>query len=148
MRTLVTFRSAIFNTSKSKDHFINPGCFGDDAAKWLMDELRAKGIETGKEPEQEDFGWYFDFVLPEGKHCLVVGFRPGDDKEEGTWVAWLERSRSFMGSLLGARKRGISSNAVSAIHQALSASSKIRGVRWHVESDFHKSHEDAGSPTP
>ena len=148
MRTLVTFRSTAFNTTKPKDYFINPGCFGDDVAKWFIGELRANGIETDKEPAQEDFGWYFNFLIPEGKHCLVVGFRPGDDKEEGAWIAWLERSRSFVGSLLGARKRGISSTAVSAIHQALSGSSKIRDIRWHVESDFHKGNEDAGSPTP
>ena len=41
MRTLVTFRSSAFNTTQPKDYFINPGCFGDDVAKWLMGELRA-----------------------------------------------------------------------------------------------------------
>ena len=138
MRTLVTFKSSAFNTTASKDYFINPGCFGDDVAKWFMAELRTKGIETDKEPGQEDFGWYFNFALPEGKHCLVIGFRPGDDKEEGTWIGWLERACGFVGSLLGGRKRGISTSAVGAIQKVLSGSSKIRDIRWHVRSDFDK----------
>ena len=63
-KTLATFKSNLFNSTETKDYFINPNCFGDDVAKWLLQELRAKGIKTDKEPGQEDFGWFFDFTLP------------------------------------------------------------------------------------
>jgi hypothetical protein len=60
-RTLVTFKSSAFNTSEPKPYFINPGCYGDDVAKWLTRELRGRGFKTDEEPGQEDFGWYFNF---------------------------------------------------------------------------------------
>lgn len=39
VRTVVTFESTAFNMAEPKDYFINPCCFGDDLAKWLIDEL-------------------------------------------------------------------------------------------------------------
>lgn len=44
MRTLVTFKSTAFNTTEEKETFINPGCFGDDVGKWLIRELRSRGV--------------------------------------------------------------------------------------------------------
>ncbi len=148
MRTLVTFNSAVFNTTQTKDYFINPGCFGDDVCKWLISEFRAKGIETDKEPGQEDFGWYFNFKMSEGPHCIVIGYRPEDNKEKGVWIGWLERKCGFIGSLLGGRKRGISTGAIGTVHQVLSNSEKIQDVRWHSQGDFDKGKEDLGSPNP
>jgi hypothetical protein len=66
MRTCVTFNSAVFNTTQTKDYFINPGCFGDDVCKWLTEEFRANGVETDKGPDQEDFGWYFNSNMAQG----------------------------------------------------------------------------------
>ena len=39
----VVFRSDAFNTSETKDYFINECCFGDDLARWLIEQLRARG---------------------------------------------------------------------------------------------------------
>jgi hypothetical protein len=61
IKTIVTFTSLLFNTSSQKAYFINPGCFGDDVAKWLADQLRNQGHEDM--PGQEDFGWYFIFQM-------------------------------------------------------------------------------------
>ena len=58
----------------------------------LISRLREAGTETDAEPEQEDFGWYFRFSVPEGRHCCVVGYRP-DQGSEGLWIAWVERER-------------------------------------------------------
>jgi hypothetical protein len=146
MRTVVTFESSIFNTQESRDYFINPGCFGDDLAKWLIDRLRAAGFHTNEDPEQEDFGWYFEFHVPEGKHSVVLGFRSGDPKPNGCWIAFIERSRGFLGSLLGQRKREIAATAMSALHAALQAP-EIRNVRWHEQKDFD-AREDLGVSNP
>ena len=148
MRTLVTFRSSLFNTTQTKDYFINAGCFGDDVCKWLMGEFHAKGVETDQEPGQEDFGWYFNFNMPTGSHCIVIGYRPGDNNEEGIWIGWLERKCGFIGSLLGGRKRGISTSAIEMAHQILSSSERIQNVRWHVQGDFDQGKENLGSSTP
>lgn len=147
MRTVATFRSRAFNTSEEKDDFINPGNFGDDLAKWLMGRLREASIETDDEPGQEDFGWYFEFTVPEGRHCCVLGHRPGEDEAVGEWVAWLERSRGLLASLLGGRNRGIAPAAVAAIHAALSGR-EVEGIRWHEKADFDAGREEQGSGTP
>jgi len=82
--TEVTFQSDGFNTSESRPYFINPECYGDDLAKWMMERLRATGYKTADEPGQEDFGWYFDFEVPAGPHCCVIGYQPDDP--EGQWI--------------------------------------------------------------
>jgi hypothetical protein len=76
IKTVVTFQSAAFNTSEHRDYFLNSGCFGDDVAIWLIEELRKRKFETAAKPGQEDFGWYFTFHVSDIKHCLVIGYRP------------------------------------------------------------------------
>jgi hypothetical protein len=118
IRTVVTFESAAFNRSEHKDYFINPGCFGDDVAVWLIQELRNRKQETAATPGQEDFGWYFNFRVSGTEHSFVLGYRPGDETESGVWIGWLERSRGLI--LFGFRQRGIQPEAVRIIHEVLS----------------------------
>ncbi|MFB3880335.1 MAG: hypothetical protein ACE149_03680 [Armatimonadota bacterium] len=148
VRTVVTFRSTAFNTTESKDYFINEGCFGDDLAKWLIQELRARGFQIDDEPDQEDFGWYFDFGVGDTPHCLVIAFRPPNGAEEGDWVCWLERSRGLLSSALGFRNKGIQREAAEAIHAVLASSAQVREVRWHLKKDFDSGHEELGVPSP
>ena len=138
IRTVVTFESAAFNMAEPKDYFINSCCFGDDVANWLIAELRKKGVETDEKPGQEDFGWYLNFTVQGTQHTFVIGHRPNGESEAGTWIGWLERSRGFIGSILGRRKHGIHPSAVEAIHGTLSSSPLIRDVRWYSQRDFDK----------
>jgi hypothetical protein len=135
LQTRVTFESSAFNTTETKEYFINPACFGDDLAKWFIAALRNAGLSTDAEPGQEDFGWYFEFSVPEGRHCVVMGFRPGDTDSDGCWMVWLERSRGLLGSLLGGRQRGIAPSAIAALDRALRVP-EIRNVQWHDKKDF------------
>lgn len=144
MRTLATFRSTAFNTTQPKSYFINAGCYGDDACRWLISRLRATGLATDTEPGQEDFGWYFNFTVPEGEHCCILGLRPASEGDRETWITWIERRRAFLGSILGRRNRGISSTAVSAVHQALSAP-EILELRWHDKGEFDRGQEQGAS---
>ena len=128
MRTEATFRASPFNTSEVKAYFINPCCFGDDLAKWMMARLRAAGVHTSDQPRQEDFGWYFEFEVPGAKHCCVLGYQEGHP--EGQWHLWLERSRGFLGSVLGMRKRGIDAAAVQALQDILAKAPEIRELEW------------------
>lgn len=136
IRTVVTFESTAFNISKPKDHFINDCCFGDDLAEWLIGELRKQGMGTDEKPGQEDFGWYLNFEAAGIGHTFLIGHRPHGETEEGTWIGWLERKRGLIGSILGARRRGIQASAAQAIHQILTESPAIRDVRWHFRRDF------------
>jgi hypothetical protein len=128
MRTEATFRSSAFNFSEAKSYFINPCCFGDDLARWMMARLRTAGVRTADEPRQEDFGWYFEFEVPAGKHCCLLGYQEGHP--EGRWLLWVERSRGFLGSVLGMRKSGIDPAAVHALHHILDKAPEIRELQW------------------
>lgn len=150
MRTVVTFRSTAFNTTEPKPYFINPCCFGDDLAQWLIGELRHRGLDTDEKPGQEDFGWYLDFQIVGVRSTLVIGFGspPLEGSVDETWIGWIERSRGFLGSVLGGRDRDIDPSAVELIHTILSTSPKFRDVLWHFREDFDKGNWAIGSPTP
>jgi hypothetical protein len=148
LRTVVTFNSTAFNMAEPRDYFINPGCFGDDLAKWLIDELRKQGMKADEQPGQEDFGWYLNFEIAGKGHTFVIGHRPMGESEAGIWIGWLERNAGFIGSLFGGRKRGIQPSAIEAIHKILSNSALVRDVRWYLQRDFEEGNEEGGAPTP
>ena len=145
---MVTFESDAFNTSEEKDYFINPGCFGDDVVEWFVSRLGESGVQSGGETGQEDFGWFFEFEVPEGTHCCVLSYRPGDGDDPGVWVAWLERSRGLLASLFGGRDRGISATATGAIHRELSEADEVANVRWHEKEAFERGSEELGAVEP
>jgi hypothetical protein len=148
MRTVVTFESDAFNTSERRDYFINDCGYGDDAARWLMGELRARGVSTADEPGQEDFGWYFSLRAGATDYHLIVGYRPPAPPDPGVWIGWLERKVRFPGPLLGAHKRKIGVEAADAIHAALVSSPRVTRVRWHHPHDFDAGREERGAPEP
>lgn len=150
MRTVVTFCSAAFNPTQPRPYFINPGCFGDDRARWLIGELRHQGLETDEKPDQEDFGWYFNLENAGVGSTLVIGFRPPplDESADGTGIGWIERSRGFLASLLGGRDRDVDPSLVELVPTILSTSPEIQDVRWHLRKDFDERNWGIGSPTP
>jgi hypothetical protein len=130
MQPHVTFRSDRFNTSEPREHFINPECFGDDVAAWLIQELRARGVDVDPEPGQEDFGWYLRYQVHGVGYCFVLGLIPGDDVEAPCWAGWFERETGFLATLLGGRRRGISPAAIAAVRDVLGSSPVIRDLEW------------------
>ena len=128
MGTEAQFRSSAFNTTEVREYFINDCCFGDDLAKWLIAKLKAAGVETDAEPEQEDFGWFFSFKVPSGNYTCILAFQ--EEEPEGIWHLTLERRRGLIGSLLGGRKKGTDDQAVATIAQAMGAAPEIRDLRW------------------
>ena len=148
VRTVAVFRSTKFNSSEPRDYFINECCFGDDVAKWLIDQLRTHGLSTDEKPGQEDFGWYFNFTVDGIRHTFVIGHRPGKTNEAGEWIGWLERNRGLFGAIVGARNHGIQPAATLTIHKALASSSEIHNLRWHFPKDFQAGREELGTPEP
>jgi hypothetical protein len=135
-RTVATFRSSRFCTELPGEPYLNPGCFGQDAARWLARELRAHGIEADAEPEPADFGWYFGLRAGEVECEVGVGWRPGPVAGEGSWVAWIERRANLLRAVLGARHRDAPPALVAALHAALSSAPHVRGLRWHSRRDL------------
>ena len=147
MRSVVTFESEAFNTTEARDYFINPSCFGDDLGRWLMGRLNKHGVKA-RRLGQEDFGWYFEFHVPEGQYCFVISHRPEDDAGKVTWIGWVEREGGLLSWLFGGRHRKIAPSATRAVHAALSDAPEIGSLRWHTKKDFDRGREELGSAEP
>jgi hypothetical protein len=68
----MTVETDLFEHREVKPHFINPCCFGEDFAAWLLLEivrLTDDGFEFSS-PIQEDYGW--GFSAQRGKDRLWV----------------------------------------------------------------------------
>ena len=144
----VIFKSRAFNTTQRKEYFINDCCYGDDVARWLIEQLRSRGVQTDAEPGQEDFGWYFGFRVGDTDYHFVIGHRPADGGDPAVWIGWLERKTGLLGSLFGARKRRIQSDGTRTIHSVLSSSPQVTSIRWHHQQDFDAGKEDNGQTEP
>ncbi len=57
MQTHVTFGSDGFNRTNVRPNFINPCCFGEDVADWLIKRLTDPKLTVAPEPCKEDWGW-------------------------------------------------------------------------------------------
>ncbi len=148
LRTMVSFRSAAFNTTTRRSYFINDSCYGDDVAHWIIGELNGRGITADNEPAQEDFGWYLTFRPGSVEHQFILGHRPGDAHDAPEWLGWVERKAGLLRSLIGARNRGIEPAALLAIHDVLTTAKHVSMVRWHRKADFDALNEAAGTSRP
>ena len=152
-RTFVTFHTDRFNTTEIGSHFINPGCFGEDCAAWLVGELRSAGAGHVDDPWQEDWGWQAGIGSGGAKFLLSVGLM--DDEENlptaaatpREWLVMLEESRSLVARLTGRREPPALAPLVRAIHAALAAAPDISHVRWHERGEFERG-RSAGVPDP
>lgn len=126
MRTVVTFDSDVFNLSIPKEYFINEFCYGDDLACWLMKKCAEKNIKTSEEPEQEDSGWYFYYVLGKQAYCACIS-----NIEEKHWLIIIEKDTSFLSALLGGRTRNVPSEGSMFLHNILKESVETRNIQWH-----------------
>ena len=97
------FRSSNFNLSKVRKHFINPCCFGEDLAAWLVPKLAVRNIQTAK-PYQEDWGWELPATCGNDAYYLCMSGNAdnsGAPKDEGEWNIIVEKRRSFWQRLTG-----------------------------------------------
>jgi hypothetical protein len=129
----VTFLSDAFNTTESREYFINPECFGDDVTLWLIRELRSRGIDVDPETGQEDFGWYLRFRVDGVSHCLVLTLVPEDDEEPARWACWFERDAGLLSTLFGGRRRGVALGAIRVVRDILESSPEVRDMRWAAQ---------------
>jgi hypothetical protein len=125
MKTVAVFESTAFNHSEPQEYFINPCCFGDDLAKWLMGELAQRGVRVDDEPGQEDFGWYFEYSVNEERYCLVIS-----SDGEGEWYLVLERACGMLASLFGGRHRNVGSGGLDVVREILEQLDKVENLRW------------------
>ena len=148
-RRTVTFQNEVFNTRTPRPYFINPGSFGDDVLEWLSNALAGQGVKVVGKPEQEDFGWYLRFEYAGVQYCFILGYRPDPSRTEGgMWIGTLERSRNFIGSVLGLRQVGIGEDALRLLHHRLSEMPGTHSLLWHDENEFRRGIENRGVAGP
>jgi hypothetical protein len=137
--TVATFVADRFNTTVTKPSYINQGCFGDDVALWLGEELRSDGILVGSDQVPEDFGWAVSFDVEKRKYWAVIGYVPGK-----FWYVALERRGAM--AMLFRGSRAIPYDAIEAVKRVLVRSGDIRDIQWHSGRDFFKGLAIGGIP--
>lgn len=128
----IIFDTDRFNLSEAKDHFINPGCFGEDLAAWLRSKLVEKSIPT-VEPGQEDWGWYIESKLGDASYFIGVGGAANEsapNPNEGEWRIMVEKHRSIWDKLKGKNKTSRSDPIFAIIREILERESDFKNVRY------------------
>ena len=126
--THVTLRTVKFNVSEPKEYFINPNCFGDDFANWLMVKLTDQNIVVEKDgPDQEDFGWYVNFTVDDDEITCVIVYSESDEK----WFLILEYNVGIIGTILGRRNKHVANNVVNVLDEILKAEPEFYSVEWY-----------------
>lgn len=148
VRTVVTFEDPMFNASEQKDYNINECCYDDDAVHALMEQLCSHGIQTDSQPAHKNFGWYFGFRTGAVDYRFVIDHRAAGGNDTVVWIGRLERKAGLLGSLFGARNRGIRPDAASVIHLAISSLPQASHIRWHRKTDFDAGREKLGTVGP
>ncbi len=133
VRTHVTFRTNRFNRTEVRPHFINPNCFGDDCAAWLVGGLRERGWGDISEPWQEDWGWQTSTARDGHKYLVSVGLIEEDDLE---WLVHVQEHTGLLTRLRGNAGPSALRDLVLAIHDVLTAGPDVGQVRWHFEDVF------------
>jgi|SRR5690606_1915682 len=84
----ITVETSQFNHTEVKPHFINPNCFGEDFAEWLilkLEHLKKDGFEISA-PIQEDYGWGFWVSKERETFWVAIGIiGDGQDDEIPQW---------------------------------------------------------------
>ena len=138
---IFSFKSIEFNTTESKDYFINENNFGDDVILWLSKELSTNlNLNIGN-PTQEDFGWCVSFGFEKSKYILVVGSRI-NEKREIEWLGWLERKRSIFEFLKQGNTNMNEKRILVLIDEILKSSKKANDIRWYAKEEFDKGREE------
>jgi hypothetical protein len=127
-RTVVTFMSARSNMTESREYYLNPDCFGDDAARWFVEELAKKGIPVASSPGPEDFGRYVMFGEESRPHCFVIS-RILDEDDRFLWFCEVERRFGSWKSVVGIHH--VDKEAVELVHEVLSQNTEIGDIRWY-----------------
>ena len=145
LRTCATFQSSRFNTTEPREYFLNPGCFGDDCAQWLVALLRTAGVPGVAEPWQEDWGWQTRAELESTRVLISIGLVPADPPH---WLLMLDEERSLRARLFGRAHPQVVVRLAEAIHRGLAAEQTTRALRWYTKADWDAGRLDQGVATP
>ncbi len=144
-RRCVVFESGDFNTTVTKENYLNPECFGDDLAEWFNTRLEERNLRI-RPIGQEDFGWYTTFIYDDEEYNLVISHVGPRGNPE--WVVEVERNPSLLKSLFGASTRSVPEEALLVVDEIVKTSPSISTIRWLRVGDAHRGHLEGGSESP
>ena len=146
MRTHVTFRSDVFNRTDVRPNFINPCCFGEDLADWLIKRLTNPQLTVATEPCQEDWGWEM-FVTCNNRRFFIGIGQYGIEGELG-WLCFVQSRLPFFKKWFGTTDVQEQQQVCAAFHSVLASAPEIRDIRWHKEENLQKGNETDWKPEP
>ena len=83
----ISVTTVLFEHREVKPHFINPCCFGEDFAAWLLVELAPLRDFELSEPIQEDYGWGLWASRAEDPFWIALSYcGEGPAEEPAEWV--------------------------------------------------------------
>lgn len=132
----ILFETNRFNLSKVGEHFINPCCFGEDAAAWLRGRLAERGIESAS-PGQEDWGWYLQAKHSGESYILGINGNTSEnvaEENEGKWRIIVKRDRSIWGRITGKGRIALDDAMVLLIERILRAEPDFRNIHRDPDS--------------
>lgn len=129
MRDHVTFLSDAFNLTEVRENFINPCCFGEDVAVWMIERLRAHpDLEVTPEPCQEDWGWEV-FLSCRGRRFFIgIGQYEMDDGLG--WLCFVESRLPFYMRWFGLMDDAEKQVVCDALGVALEGHGGITAIHW------------------
>ena len=126
---IAEFASVKFEPILPEECQVNPGVYGAELAYWLCTELAKSGIDTSY-PQNEDWGWYIEFITGSGSEFAVhIG------NVFGTKDRWLLSLRRYGRKMFGRKKPPISEaeNLLSEIKQIIESEPSISDLKWLLE---------------
>ena len=127
MRNQVSFRTRLFENKEPKSYFINPPCYGEDLASWLLQRLQGTEFSVG-EPIQEDYGWGFwvesDYWVAAG----VMDDSIGVDQPE--WQVSVSFEAGLKKRLFGKADPSLHLRICEALDSVLQQEPEVTNIRW------------------
>jgi hypothetical protein len=167
VRTIVTFQSTKFNTSKPLEPPTPPGDFGSDVCRWMMEKLAERGVrcsgpyvEGPSDLVEDERGvWSIAFSIGKVEYTIDCGLRSAATKDKpAVWAAQIFQSPCdgiFANALIGQiarlaweiayrdRRDQIDPAVTEAIHEVLSADPAISHIQWHNPANFKTDKEES-----
>jgi len=102
----ISCKTSRFNTSETKEDFINDCCFGEDFSEWVTQEISKNGA-IADVVCMEDFGWFNQVKCDDQTYGLAIsGYSENlpNNPNYGSWFLSFDKKRAFVEVLLGKNK--------------------------------------------
>ena len=126
MNNTVQFKSDKFLPFLPDEAQVNPKRYGAELAYWLCKKLSEKEIFTSY-PNQEDWGWYLDYILESGDEFMVSC--GNIDETENGWLCFVKPQTKGFFVKRKADMKG-TEELIKAMERIFEEESSISEIEW------------------